>query len=715
MPFIENMGQVKNKDVSFYAKIFGGTVFVEKNGVLTYKLPAKDKKVVVIKEIFTEKRIKIAGSKPSPTRVNCFIGKDKKNWRTNIPSYDTLSLGKVYRGIDLSLRAYGNNVEKLFTVLPEEDPKIIKIKVTGCKELKVNEKGELELMTEPGSVKFTKPFAYQNIGGKQKPVEAAYIIYKGNTYGFKVGSYDKKRPLIIDPLLASTFIGGDSAGAGHSIAIDGTGDVYVTGYTYSSDFPTTSGVYDESQNGICDVFVSRLDSSLSTLRASTFIGGGYNDYGLSIAIDGTGDVYVTGYTWSYNFPTTPGAYDASYDGSFDVFVSRLDSGLGTLLASTLIGGGSEDSGRSIAIDETGDVYVAGYTWSSDFPATPGAYDESFNGICDVFVSRLDSNLSTLRASTFIGGDSDDSGSSIAIDGTGDVYITGRTYSSDFPTTPGAYDESQNGICDVFVSRLDSSLSTLGASTFIGGDSNDYGLSIAIAGDVYVTGHTWSSDFPTTPGAYDASLDRYYDAFVSRLDSSLSTLGASTFIGGDSDDSGRSIAIDGTGDVYITGKTDSSDFPTTPGVYDASHDGCYDVFISKLDSSLSTLPASTFIGGGTSDCGNSIAIDETGDVYVTGDTKSSDFPTTPGAYDASLDGNYDAFVSKLEGDLSAANPCEGDFDGDGDVDGSDLAVFSADFGRTDCSPDNPCKGNFDHDGDVDDSDLVVFAEDFGKTG
>ena len=400
VPFIENMGQVKNKDVSFYAKIFGGTVFVEKNGVLTYKLPAKDKKVVVIKEIFTEKRIKIAGSKPSPTRVNCFIGKDKKNWRTNIPSYDTLSLGKVYRGIDLSLRAYGNNVEKLFTVLPEEDPKIIKIKVTGCKELKVNEKGELELMTEPGSVKFTKPFAYQNIGGKQKPVEAAYIIYKGNTYGFKVGSYDKKRPLIIDPLLASTFIGGDSAGAGCYIAIDGTGDVYVTGYTYSSDFPTTPGAYDESQNGICDVFVSRLDSSLSTLGASTFIGGGSDDSGRSIAIDGTGDVYITGKTDSSDFPTTPGVYDASHDGCYDVFISKLDSSLSTLPASTFIGGGTSDCGNSIAIDGTGDVYVTGDTKSSDFPTTDGAYDTTYNGNSrNIFVAKFDSNLCSKGVTT----------------------------------------------------------------------------------------------------------------------------------------------------------------------------------------------------------------------------------------------------------------------------------------------------------------------------
>jgi len=246
--FIKNMGQIKTKDVSFYAKTFGGTIFVENNGALTYHLPGKDKEGVVIKEVFTEKGIKAAGLEPSSTRVNYFKGKDKSNWKANIPCYKSISLGEIYKGIELTLKAHGNNVEKLFTVLPKEDPGIIRIKVTGCKELKVNEKGELELTTEPGSVKFTKPLAYQNIGGKHKPVEAAYIVYKANTYGFKVGSYDKKRPLIIDPLLASTFIGGGSLDEGRSIAIGETGDVYVTGFTRSSDFPTTAGAYDESHN-----------------------------------------------------------------------------------------------------------------------------------------------------------------------------------------------------------------------------------------------------------------------------------------------------------------------------------------------------------------------------------------------------------------------------------------------------------------------------------
>ena len=526
VPFIENRGQVESKDVRFYANTFGGTIFVEKDGVLTYNLPVEDKGGVVIKEIFTEKQITITGLEPSPTRVNYFIGKDKSNWKTNIPSYDSIPLGEIYKGIDLTLRAYGNNVEKLFTVLPEENPEIIRIKIEGAKGLKVNEKGELEVITELGTVRFTKPLAYQKIGGKKETVEVTYVSYKENTYGFKVGNYDKKRPLIIDPLLASTFIGGGVGDNdyGRSIAIDATGNVYVTGETHSSDYPTTSGAYDESHNGYCDVFVSRLDSTLSTLLASTFIGGGSADYVYSIAIDESGNVYVTGYTDSSDYPTTPGAYDESHNGYYDVFVSKLDMSLSSLLSSTFIGGGDRDEGYSIALDGSGNVYVTGDTHSSDYPTTSGAYDESFNGAYDVFVSKLDSSLSTLLSSTFIGGGEDDVGYSIAIDGSGNVYVTGLTSSSDYSTTSGAYDRSFNGyLYDVFISKLDSSLSSLLASTFIGGGSADYAYSIALdeTGNVYVTGLTYSSDYPITSGAYDESHNGYYDVFVSKLDRDLS--------------------------------------------------------------------------------------------------------------------------------------------------------------------------------------------------
>jgi hypothetical protein len=657
VPFIENRGQVESKEVRFYAKTFGGTIFVEKNGSLTYGLSAKDKKGVVIKEIFTNKTVKLEGLEPSPTRVSYFIGKDKNKWRTNISTYGSISLGEIYKGIELKLKAYGNNVEKLFTVLPKENPEEIRIKVIGSKGLKVTENRELEVITELGSIKFTKPIAYQETGGKKDTVEVAYALYKGNVYGFKVGDYNKNQSLTIDPLLASTFIGGSTDDWGNSIALDSGGSVYVTGETYSSDYPTTAGTYDTSHNGNGDVFVSKLDSTLSSLLASTFIGGSGSDFGCSIALDAAGNVYVAGGTYSSDYPTL-GGYDASFNGGkADVFVSKLDATLSSLLASTFIGGSSDDYGRSIALDGSGNVYVYGETSSSDYPATPDSYDSSYNGSYDVFVSKLDSTLYSLLASTFIGGSGSEYNwwdNSIALDGSGNVYVIGQTWSSDYPTTPGAYDISYNETGDVFVSKLDSTLSYLLASTFFGGSDNDSGNSITLdaGGNVYVTGSTTSPDYPTTPGAYDTSYNGNGDVFISKLDSTLHSLLVSTFIGGNRDDYGRSIALDVGGNVYVTGETYSSDYPAIHSSYDTTHNGLQDVFVSKLDSTLSSLLVGTFIGGSSFEVSWSIALDAGGNVYVTGETTSSDYPTIPGAYDTSSNGIDDVFVSKLDSNLSA---------------------------------------------------------------
>jgi len=660
IPFIENKGQIKDESVSYYAKTFGGTVFVTKDGKLVYSLPKFEKKEKVkgwvIKEGLVGTSISnVKGEEEAVTKVSYFKGKDPSKWERNISTYNLVSLGEVYKGIELKLKAYGKNVEKLFYVKAGANPENIKIKIEGAKSLRINEAGELEVETGLGVIKFTKPSAYQEINGKRVEVAAAYTLLSNlqYVYSFKVGSYDKKETLIIDPLLASTFIGGSWYDYGYSIALDEGGNVYITGGTSSSHYPTTSGAYDEGYNGGSDVFVSRLNSSLSTLLASTFIGGSGWDYSYCIALDGGGNVYITGKTESSDYPTTSGAYDESFNGYDDVFVSKLNSSLSNLLSSTFIGGSSSDYGYSIALDGDGNVYITGKTGSSSYPTTSGAYDESFNGYKDVFVSKLNSSLSNLLASTFIGGSRYDYGYCIALDGGGNVYITGGTSSSNYPTTSGAYDESFNGDDDVFVSKLNSSLSTLLSSTFIGGSDDDYGRSIALdgGGNVYITGKTDSSDYPTTSGAYDESFNGYKDVFVSRLNSSLSTLLASTFIGGSDDDRGYCIALDRGGNVYITGYTESSDYPTTSGAYDEGHNGGSDVFVSRLNSSLSNLLSSTFIGGGRYDYGRSIALDGGGNVYITGYTDSSNYPTTSGAYDESHNGYEDVFVSRLNSNLS----------------------------------------------------------------
>ena len=650
----------------------------------------------------------IKGGTSSVTIVSYFKGNDPSKWKSNLSTYEVVDMGEVFKGIGLRLKAYGNNVEKLFTVTPNANPEAIKLGISGATSLNVNKEGQLLAETELGQVKFTKPVAYQEIDGKRVEVAVEYSIQVSeeqevrgelepqnadwetlnskSTYSFTVASYDRTKDLIIDPLQASTFLGGSNDDYGISLAIDASNYVYVTGGTISTDFPTKSGAYDTSFNGATayggDVFVSKLNSGLTNLLASTFLGGTGWDEGTSLALDPSGNVYVTGFTGSSDFPTTSGAYDVSYNGSTldafygDAFVSKLDSGLTSLLASTFLGGSGSESADSIALYTTNDptippiveVYLLGATVSIDFPTTSGAYNTSFNGSngsADVFVSKLNSGLTRLRASTFLGGSAEDVGFSLALDSSGNVYVTGFTgfaESSDFPITNGAYDTSYNGgfLGDGFVSKLDHGLTSLLASTFLGGTDWDESLSLALdsSGNVYVTGFTESTDFPTTSGAYDTSFNGRDDVFVSKLDTGLTSLLASTFLGGTDRESGNSLTLyatlGGNLNVYVTGFTSSADFPTTSGAYDTSFNGgssyAGDVFVSKLDSGLANLQQSTYLGGNANDHGLSIALNSSGRVFVTGYTVSLDFPTVGGAYDTSING-YDAFVSKLDNNLS----------------------------------------------------------------
>ncbi len=795
MPFIANNGQVDGQ-VAFYAKIFGGTVFVKKDGEIVYSLPSgrdvtggssqesgrgheawgqgsrgaegrggkpgePDRRLtkaildaynpglqgntgnnvgtrrpcpprfahlsgsqesagtiaetvlpivslpiplnyhpqskmqnpqsplkgVALKETIIGAKIGgITGEQPAVTKVNYFTGNDQSKWKTNIPTYNMVNLGEVYEGIELSLKAYGDNVEKLFCVKPGANPAFIKVQIDGGKSLRVDHDGQLEADTELGPVKFTKPVAYQEIDGKRVEVGCKYTIaecgmqqaaYKTNPqskihnpkleYGFTVASYDKTKDLIIDPMLASTFLGGSGADECRSLSLDTSGNVYVMGYTDSANFPTTVGAY----NGSLDVFVSKLNSGLTSLLASTFLGGTGYDWGMSLALDKSGKVYVTGYTDSTNFPTTVGAYDTSFNNSsstgyYDVFVSKLDSGLTSLLASTYLGGSGGEWGMSLAIHKSGRVYVTGFTGSTDFPTTSGAYDTSFNGsyYYDVFVSKLNSGLTSLLASTYLGGSDWDEGMSLTLDTSGKVYVTGETRSTNFPTTVGAYDTSHNGgYDDIFVSKLNSGLTSLLASTYLGGSGFDWGMSLALFQNgkvVYVTGFTNSVNFPTTSGAYDTSFNNssstgYYDVFVSKLNGGLTSLLASTYLGGSNDDRGNSLTIDKRGYVYVTGFTGSTNFPTTSSAYDTSfNSGTYDVFVSKLNSGLTSLPASTYLGESSDDRGNSLALNTNTsgnvNVYVGGVTSSGSFPVTSGAYSTSFNGGTDAFVSELDGNL-----------------------------------------------------------------
>jgi len=399
-------------------------------------------------------------------------------------------------------------------------------------------------------------------------------------------------------LIYSTFLGGSSDDYGEAITLDGSGAVYITGGTNSSNFPTSPGAFDTSHNGDQDVFVVKLNASGTSLAYSTLLGGTGNDLGNGIAVDGDGAAYLTGWTSSYSFPTTPNAFDRSYNGCDDAFVVKLNAAGSALAYSTFLGGSGRcfsyeglDWGESITVDSTGATYVAGVTYSSDFPTTSGAFDRSFNGNYDAFVVKLNPQGSDLIYSTFLGGSNVDRGHAIAVDRSGAVYVMGSTKSYEFPTTPGAFDRSYNGDSDVFVVKMSpvgSSTSDLVYSTLLGGSKSDWGYGIAVdsSGAVYVTGATYSINFPITPDAFDKSYNGQYDVFIVKMNptgSGTSDLMYSTFLGGSGSEWswGNTIAVDRLGNAYVTGVTESPDFPATRGAYDTTHNGYRDTFVLKV--------------------------------------------------------------------------------------------------------------------------------------
>jgi hypothetical protein len=454
-------------------------------------------------------------------------------------------------------------------------------------------------------------------------------------------------------LVWNTFLGGSGSDIGYGIALDNSGNAYLTGVTRSDNFPATSGAFADTLNGPVDAFVAKFNATGDILVYATFLGGDDTDYGNSIALDNSANACLTGHTNSGDFPTTPGAFDETHNGGPDVFVAKLNATGDTLIYATYLGENNWDEGHGLIVDDSGNAYVTGKTWSSDFPTTGGAFDTTHNGgLSDVFTAKFNATGDTLSYATLLGGDNWDEGHGIAVDVSGNAYVTGYTNSSNFPTTPGAFDETHNGDFDVLVAKLNPSGSALDYATYLGDNNSDYGYSIALnaACQAHVTGETWSSDFPTTAGAFDPDYSNG-EAFVAKMSATGGALGYATFLGGDGGDYGYSIAVDGSGNAHITGTTQSFNFPTTAGAYDTTYNGNEDVFVVKLNPSGSVLDYSTFLGDNALDIGYDIAVKDTGTVYVTGETRSSSFPTTVGAFDTSYNGGTaqggDAFVFRLD--------------------------------------------------------------------
>jgi hypothetical protein len=456
-------------------------------------------------------------------------------------------------------------------------------------------------------------------------------------------------------LAFSTYQGGSDYDAASAVAVDASGNVYVTGSTTSSkDFPIRNA-FQPVQGGPEDAFVAEYNPSGNRLW-STYLGGSGQEQGNGIAVDASGNVYVTGLTTSRDFPTTADALQPKLAGTQNAFVVKLTAS-GRLAYGTYLGGSSRDTGNGIAVDAAGDVYVTGVTFSKDFPTTAGVAQSQFGGSSDAFVTELDPTRGGGPVySTYLGGNNSDAGTAIAVDPSGNAYITGQTSSHNFPTTASAFSSNFTGDTSAFVAKLGPG-GTLAYSTYLGGGpapmpgypaDGGSGIAADASGNAYITGQTFSSNFPTTAGAVQTSLAGPSDAFVTKLDtrqSGASGLVWSTYLGGDQAEAGSAIALDPAGNVSVTGNTASLNFPTTSGALQTQLAGRYNAFVAQLSVS-GGLTFSTYLGGNGTDGGNGIAADAAGNIYVVGITDSPNFPTTPGAVQPTFGGVEDAFVSHL---------------------------------------------------------------------
>ncbi len=598
----------------------------------------------------------ILGTDELPGKSSYFIGNDPSQWRANVASYARVQYRDVYPGVNLVYYGNQQQLEYDFVVAPGADPRAIRLKFDGARSLRVEANGELVLKLKHGEIRQHAPVIYQEVAGNRQPIAGRYVIRHKNgqrEVGFEIGEYDHSKALVIDPVLVySTYLGGNGSDFGEGIAVDGSGNVYVAGFTTSTNFPSATRVPTGTAGGGGDAFVIKLNTVGNTLLYSAYIGGAADDATRDLAIDSLGNAYLTGQTQSSNFPTLNAAqpnFGGGTCGSVsnprpcaDAFVAKLNAAGSALVYSTFLGGSGEDIAFGIAVDSSNNAVVAGQTASTNFPLL-GPVRNTNAGGTDAFVTKYNST-GALSYSTYLGSQGDDAAQAVAVDATGAAYVVGYTGSTNFPTQ-APLQPASGGNRDAFVSKLNPGGTALVYSTYLGGNADDIGYGVAVdsSNNVYLSGVTNSPNFPTLNPA-QMTYGGGSDAFVTKINAAGSALVYSTFLGGSGDDFGSRVVVDATFNAHVTGNTFSTNFPLINIVPGTAGSGS-DAFVVKLNPAGTTRLVSTYIGGNGNDYGNAIAVDSSGNIYITGDTGSTSFPTT-----APLQGtaaaNGDLFITKI---------------------------------------------------------------------
>ena len=615
----------------------------------------------------------ISGAEPMEGKVNYLLGNDPARWRTQVPMFANVRIHSLYPGVDLLY--YGNHrqLEYDFTVSPGTDPGTISLLFQGVDGLSVNPAGELIVRVGQAELRQHPPVVYQFAKGRRQDIAGRYQIKDPRTVSFAVGSYDRDVPLIIDPVFSyASFFGGNGGDTGLAVKVDASGSVYLAGETLSTQFPWgIVGAPFQSQfkggSVTGDAFVAKLDNTGSHLLYFTYLGGSTDDGAYDLAIDSVGHAFLTGFTVSPDFPTVNALFSqisGSPDATFhvyptDAFVAELSTNGSALIYSTYLGGTDRDVGSAIAVDPAGYAYVAGLTYSTNFPVL-NEVQSSLSGNDDAFVAKLAPGGASLVYSTYLGGTSIDEAEGIAADPDGFAYVAGYTASIDFPITPNAYQTNLNGngiaitVFDAFVTKMGPQGGALAYSTYLGGQENDYGYRIALdsSRNAYLTGATQSTNFGhadvfnLTLGE-DGTNAINFDAFLTKLDTNGIPAYSAQF-GGTANDAGWDVAVDPAGRAFVIGITLSTNFPVRQpfDLFRSTNSGLNDVFVIAFDTNAAPVLYSGYLGGSANDYGYAIAVDAEASAYISGMTLSSDFPTSAGALGTNLDGTSDAFLAKI---------------------------------------------------------------------
>ncbi len=603
----------------------------------------------------------IEGIEPLRLRTNYMVGARSK-WHTDVPNYARLRYDQVYPGVDLIYYGANNRLEYDFVLAPGADPSAIRMRFQGAGRLRVTRDGDLAYEGPDGVMTQRRPVVYQEDAGGRHEIAGSYVMLGRDTVGLRVKGYDRRRQLVIDPILAySTYLGGTLTDSINAVQLGPNGRLYMAGNTATQDIPAINGAYDNNNAGLTDIFLAIVDTTQQgndQLVYFSYLGGSSNDIPLGIAVDFSGVAYMTGVTNSTDFPIAGNAIQTLGPQTVtQAFVSAIDPsqyGGVSLIYSTFLGGQTgTNSGNAIALDKSGNIYVAGTTAAGDFPVTDSAYAGVLYGPTDAFLSELNIYQTSLLYSTYLGGEADDDGRAVAVAPNGQVYVGVSTDGQLFPLAGFSYNPNNSGGYDCAVALFDttqSGTSSLLYSTYIGGSGNDMvrGASIDPGGNLLLTGYTLSPNFPVTSDAAQHQYGGGGDAFVIIANATTpnSFLKYSTFFGGSEGEVAYGVASDPSGNIYLTGYTLSPNMPVTSNAPVTQWPQGIDIFLVKLTPHVAGFGAyqySTYFGGPTINSALAIAVGPNGTAYVVGNT-GGEFPTAPNATQAGYGGgSSDGFL------------------------------------------------------------------------